>query len=168
MKEDQFESLPTDTEEWIRLLQTDDGRAAREHLAAGRAIYYRETDTPPGVCIKKHSDGHREWITIDRRTGRESVIRTLNEDDPAGSRTSALAQRGEDVGHDFRHPLGELEAVRDEGVVVDVNDEAALNRRLDEVAASTRKANDALDDALSFIAASTLRIDKMRSGDDED
>ncbi|SAL42190.1 hypothetical protein AWB74_01711 [Caballeronia arvi] len=167
MKNDQLKSLPDDTDEWIRLLQTDDGRAAREHLAAGMPIYYRETDTPAGVCIKKFPDGHREWVTFDRRTGLESVIRTLNENDPTPPLAAALAQQGDDVGLDFGAASVQLDDLTEGGLVEDAVDETDLDQRLDEVAASTQKANEALDDALSFIAASNLRIDKVRGKPDE-
>ncbi|SPB14310.1 hypothetical protein NOV72_01560 [Caballeronia novacaledonica] len=167
MKDDQLEGLPVDTDEWIRLLQTDDGRAAREHLAAGRAIYYRETDTPAGVCVKKYSDGHREWITIDRTTGRESVICTLNEDDPTCSTADFLARQGDDVNFDFDPAWVHLDVLGEEGRIVDLVDEASLSLRLAEIVASTQKANDALDDALSFIAASNLRIDNMEDEPDK-
>ncbi|MDR5803490.1 hypothetical protein P9292_25940 [Caballeronia sp. LZ001] len=168
MKNDQLKSLPDDTDEWIRLLQIDDGRAAREHLAAGRPIYYRETDTPAGVCIKKFPDGHREWVTFDRRTGLEAVVRTLNEDDLTPPLAGTLAQHGDDVGLDFGAAREKLDDLREGGLVEDAVDETALARRLDEVAASTQKASEALDDALSFIAASNLRIDKGRGKPDED
>lgn len=44
----------------------DDGRAARSHLAAGRAIYYGERDTPPGLVVKEYPDGRRELVRFDR------------------------------------------------------------------------------------------------------
>ncbi|KAB2748877.1 MULTISPECIES: hypothetical protein [Brucella] len=53
----------------------DDGRAAREHLAAGFPIYYREADTPEGLEIKKYPDGRRELVRF-HRAGDE-VIRAL-------------------------------------------------------------------------------------------
>lgn len=73
MKDDQFKGLPDDTDEWIRLLQSDDGRAAREHLDAGRAIYYRDADTPIGVCIKKYPGGHRELVRFSVEHGEQFV-----------------------------------------------------------------------------------------------
>lgn len=47
----------------------DAGAAARAHLAAGEAIYYRERDTRPGVCIKEYPDGRRELVYFSATTG---------------------------------------------------------------------------------------------------
>lgn len=38
-------------------LSADEGRAARQHLAAGRSIYFREALMPPGHVIRKQPDG---------------------------------------------------------------------------------------------------------------
>lgn len=57
------------------------GNAARDHLAAGRPIYYREPDTPPGTCIKKYPDGHCELVMFDREKG-EVFISQLPERAP--------------------------------------------------------------------------------------
>jgi hypothetical protein len=65
-----FSSLPR--------LRHDDGRTARSHLEAGDAIYYREPDTIPGVCIKEYPDGRRELVYFDE-TG-EIVVRQINPD----------------------------------------------------------------------------------------
>jgi len=43
----------------------DDGEAARAHLAAGRAIYYGEHDTPAGLVVKEYPDGRRELVRFD-------------------------------------------------------------------------------------------------------
>nr|WP_199241855.1 hypothetical protein [Paraburkholderia sp. BL8N3] len=102
-------SLPDDISEWIRILSCDDGRAAREQLALGNPIYYRENDTPTGFCIKKYPDGSRDLVTFHRETGEEVVVLKL---------LSAVEQ-------------------------------------------STREANEALDDALTFIAASNARISRL-------
>ena len=40
----------------------DAGNAAREHLAAGRPIYYREDDTPAGHVIKHDPAGRRKLV----------------------------------------------------------------------------------------------------------
>ena len=48
---------------------------AREHLAAGHPIYYGEDDTPEGLLIKEHPDGHRELVRFDRDG--DEVIRQL-------------------------------------------------------------------------------------------
>ena len=47
-------------------LVPDDGEAVRTHLAAGRAISYRDPDTPPGHVIRRYPDGRRELVRIDR------------------------------------------------------------------------------------------------------
>ena len=46
----------------------DDGAAAKEHLAAGRPIYYRERDTPADLVIKKFPDGHRQLVSFENGT----------------------------------------------------------------------------------------------------
>jgi hypothetical protein len=46
-------------------LGADDGAAAREHLAAGRPIYYCEETTPDGLCIKEFPNGRRELVRFD-------------------------------------------------------------------------------------------------------
>ncbi|MDR5791673.1 hypothetical protein P9281_34570 [Caballeronia sp. LP003] len=58
---------PTDADwdEFERQLANDDGAAAKEHLAAGFPIYYREDDTPEGACLKEYPDGRREFVTFD-------------------------------------------------------------------------------------------------------
>ncbi|PJX23381.1 hypothetical protein CAP48_12600 [Advenella sp. S44] len=40
----------------------DDGAAARAHLQAGRPVYYREDNTPPGLVIKEFPDGRRQLV----------------------------------------------------------------------------------------------------------
>ena len=49
----------------------DDGAAAAGHLAAGRAIYYGEDDTPKGIVIKEYPDGYREMVRFE---GRDEVV----------------------------------------------------------------------------------------------
>ena len=61
--------------ELLSALEHDDGSAAREMLAAGFPIYYREADTPPGLEVKHHPDGRRELVRF-HRSGDE-VIRAL-------------------------------------------------------------------------------------------
>lgn len=66
---------PNDVHEqlWRDLEKIDgDDTAAREHLAAGRAIYVAEDDTPPGLLIKKYPDGRRELVRF-HRNGYEVV-----------------------------------------------------------------------------------------------
>ena len=50
---------------FVAKLGSDDGAAAREHLAAGRLIYYCEDSTPDGVSIKEFPDGRRELVRFD-------------------------------------------------------------------------------------------------------
>jgi hypothetical protein len=54
-------------------LMHDDGAAAKEHLAAGLPIYFREADTPAGLVVKDYPDGRRELVYFDQ-TG-EKVVR---------------------------------------------------------------------------------------------
>lgn len=42
----------------------DDGMAAREHLAAGRPIYYGDARYPEAL-VRKWPDGTRQLVTID-------------------------------------------------------------------------------------------------------
>jgi hypothetical protein len=46
-------------------LMHDDGAAAKEHLAAGFPIYFRDADTPAGLVIKEYPDGRRELVYFD-------------------------------------------------------------------------------------------------------
>lgn len=56
-------------------LERDGNFAVREHLAAGRSVYYTDDETPDGLLIKEHPDGRRELVRF-RRDGDE-VIQTL-------------------------------------------------------------------------------------------
>ena len=56
-------------------LERDGDFAAREHLAAGRLIYYVEDDTPEGLLIKKYPDGRRELVRHAREG--DEVVRAL-------------------------------------------------------------------------------------------
>lgn len=47
---------------FVEAVAHDDGRAAREHLDAGRPVYYRERSTPAGLLIERHPDGRRELV----------------------------------------------------------------------------------------------------------
>jgi hypothetical protein len=58
------------------VLAHDDGAAAKEHLAAGRAIYYREEDTPPGLVIREQPDGRREFVSF--AGGHERTVANLD------------------------------------------------------------------------------------------
>jgi hypothetical protein len=66
---------PDQEEEFLRELERGDDSAARTHLAAGRAIAYREADTPPGHVIKKYPNGRRVLVQI--IDGREHPVRDL-------------------------------------------------------------------------------------------
>jgi hypothetical protein len=52
------------------------GDAARKHLAAGRPIYTRDTDTPPGHVIKTYPDGRCELLQVND-DGSVQVISSL-------------------------------------------------------------------------------------------
>jgi hypothetical protein len=67
---------PEEEAAWIAEMTSDNESAAREHLAAGRAISYREDSTPPRHVIREYPDGHRELIFIDT-DGKEHVVRPL-------------------------------------------------------------------------------------------
>jgi hypothetical protein len=131
---------PTDADwdEFERKLANDDGAAAKEHLAAGFPIYYREDDTPEGACLKEYPEGHRELVTFSLEQGEVFVSEA-----PPRRRFGQLKGRLS-VGDDFEDPLPDDLLDLFEGVEI-----------------STKKANDALDDALSFIQESNKRIDKM-------
>ena len=64
-----------DSPEFEAALANDDGQAAKEHLAAGRAIYYRDIQHPDGL-IRKFPDGRKQLVSIsaDRKV---SVIRDI-------------------------------------------------------------------------------------------
>lgn len=57
-------------------LTHDDGAAAKEHLAAGRAIYYCDDDTPVGLVIKRYPDGRRELVRF--VAGKEHTVSNLD------------------------------------------------------------------------------------------
>lgn len=71
------DALPEGVDEWISLLNQDNGEVALAHLAAGNAIYYREPSTPPGICIKEFPNGRRELVRFDLESGKEIVVATL-------------------------------------------------------------------------------------------
>lgn len=56
-------------------LFNDDGLAAKQHLAAGRAIYYGDDRYPEGV-VKEYPDGRRQLIAVSIK-GEKTVIRDL-------------------------------------------------------------------------------------------
>lgn len=77
MHEQRAEREPSDRlwKELTSAVRRDAGVAAKEHLAAGRAIYYSESDTPDGLLVKEHPDGRRELIRFNE-TG-DKVVRPL-------------------------------------------------------------------------------------------
>lgn len=64
-----------DSPEFEAALANDDGQAAKEHLAAGRPIYYGDDHYPEGV-IKEHPDGSRQLVAVSNE-GEVTVIRKL-------------------------------------------------------------------------------------------
>ncbi|MBW8067789.1 MAG: hypothetical protein GJU73_10140 [Ferrovum sp.] len=64
-----------DSPEFEAALANDDGQAAKEHLAAGRPIYYGDDRYPEGL-IKEYPDGHRQLIAVSAE-GKVTVIRQL-------------------------------------------------------------------------------------------
>lgn len=58
-----------------RALANDDGLAAKQHLDAGRPIYYGDDRYPNGL-VKKYPDGRKQLVTVSNG-GEISVIRDL-------------------------------------------------------------------------------------------
>lgn len=56
-------------------LAYDDGQAAKQHLAAGRPIYYGDDQYPEGL-IRKYPDGHKQLVSVGM-DGEIHVIRNL-------------------------------------------------------------------------------------------
>ncbi|OIQ80724.1 hypothetical protein GALL_375210 [mine drainage metagenome] len=48
---------------FVSAITYDDGAAAKEHLAAGRPIYYGD-DAFPGEVIKEYPDGRRQIVVM--------------------------------------------------------------------------------------------------------
>ncbi|WP_250532372.1 hypothetical protein [Caballeronia sp. ATUFL_F1_KS39] len=101
---------PDDWDDFERALANDDGSAAREHLAAGRAIYYSESDTPTGTCVKEYPDGRREIVTFDVDGG--EVLISVASHRSRQSLADALAQHPEDSTSDFEPPVVEIRLKR--------------------------------------------------------
>jgi len=57
------------------LADDDDGAAAKEHLAAGRPITYRDPHFPDAI-MRKWPNGHRELIDVNDN-GNVTVLRTI-------------------------------------------------------------------------------------------
>lgn len=56
-------------------LFNDDGQAAQQHLAAGRAIYYGDDRYPEGI-VKEYPDGRRQLVVISNK-GELTVMRDI-------------------------------------------------------------------------------------------
>ena len=61
--------------EFVNALANDDGFAAKQHLAAGRPIYYGDDRYPEGL-IKEYPNGSRQIVSVDP-DGKITVIRDL-------------------------------------------------------------------------------------------
>jgi len=64
-----------DSPELEAAIANDDGMAAKQHLAAGRAIYYADDRYPEGL-VKKYPDGRKQLVAVSAE-GKVSVIRNL-------------------------------------------------------------------------------------------
>ena len=62
-------------EEIENALRHDDGLAAQQHLAAGRAVYYAD-ERYPGEVIRLFPDGRRQIVSVDAE-GVIGVVRDL-------------------------------------------------------------------------------------------
>ena len=58
-----------------RVLADDDGLAAKQHLAAGRPIFYGDDHYPNGL-VKKYPDGRKQLVTVSG-SGEITVLRDL-------------------------------------------------------------------------------------------
>ena len=58
-----------------KVLANDDGAAAKEHLAAGRPITYRDPHFPNAI-MRKWPNGRRELIDVDE-SGNVTVLSTV-------------------------------------------------------------------------------------------
>jgi hypothetical protein len=61
-----------DSPDFEQALMNDDGLGAKQHLAAGRAIYYGDEDRPEGI-IKEYPDGRRQLIAVSNK-GEQTVL----------------------------------------------------------------------------------------------
>lgn len=59
------------------LADDDDGAAAKGHLAAGRAITYRDSEFPDDI-MREWPDGRRELIDVDNN-GNVTVLSTVDD-----------------------------------------------------------------------------------------
>lgn len=56
-------------------LTNDDGLTARQHLSAGRPIYYGDPRYPEGL-VKKYPDGRKQLVAVNS-AGEVSIIRDI-------------------------------------------------------------------------------------------
>ncbi|WP_448953959.1 hypothetical protein [Labrys neptuniae] len=61
----------------LRRLSGDDS-AARAHLAAGRPIFYAESDTPPDLTIREWPNGRRELVRL-LAEGHYEIVKVLGD-----------------------------------------------------------------------------------------
>jgi hypothetical protein len=59
-----------------RVLDSDTGEAVKQHLAAGRPIYYADPAYPEQV-VKQFPDGRRQLVHFERPTGVETFLKDL-------------------------------------------------------------------------------------------
>ncbi len=75
VKPTESEKLAAFEAEFIAGLESEDDFAARDVLAAGRPIYYVDSETPPGLLIKEHPDGRRQLVRHARNA--DEVVKNL-------------------------------------------------------------------------------------------
>jgi hypothetical protein len=64
-----------DSPELEAALANDDGLAAKQHLANGRAIYYGDERYPEGL-VKEYPDGRKQLVSVDAQR-KVTVLRDL-------------------------------------------------------------------------------------------
>ena len=74
VKTDLSESFLSSSE-FANVLAHDDGFAAKQHLAAGRPIYYGDDRYPEGI-IKKFPNGRQQLVSVDP-DGKITVVLNL-------------------------------------------------------------------------------------------
>jgi hypothetical protein len=62
-------------DDFKRRARRTNGDAAARLLAGGRAVSYREKDTPAGHVLRKHPDGRIEIVKIDLGIGKTGAAR---------------------------------------------------------------------------------------------
>lgn len=60
---------------FLKVIKHDDGQAAKQHLAAGRPIYYGDMRYP-GKLVKKFPDGRKQLVLIDL-TGKIEILQDI-------------------------------------------------------------------------------------------